>query len=124
MRALQEAVAVCAPYIFAGAANDRVPVTLVLVPATTSAEMTLNSSGWYTFKNISSANTCNIGFYSVSVGAGAPVASANDWTLMPGERFDHYVDFPPTIATNPETAFRFFKAFSTTGASLQWYKSS
>lgn len=122
MRALQEAVCLVPPALFAGPADIHQPFNTTLVAATSSAQFTLASPGWWTFQNTGTTNPLSIGFFTIS-GAAAN-ASASDFVLQPGASKDWYIDQSPVLASNPGTAFIYFKAFSTAGTTLQWVKSS
>jgi hypothetical protein len=119
MRALQEAVEVTPPASSGATGDPSKPTLLVLAPATSSAEQAITAGGWYTFYNTTTSDI-SIAFYQVSGALAAAVAA--DWAIPPGQIQQFYIGLDPTSVSNE--AYRFWKAFSTPGGNLKFYKSS
>lgn len=119
MRGLQEAVEMTPPGPSDIATDPSKGTPLVLVAATSSSEQTLPLPGWWTFYN-PTANDIYIRFYNLA-GVQGP-AIANDFAIPPGQIQQYYIGFDPVAASTQ--AQRYWRAMSTPGGTLKYYKSS
>jgi hypothetical protein len=119
MRGLQEAVELTPPGPSDIATDPFKATTLTLAPATSSAEVTIPAPGWWSFYN-TTASDITIRFYNLAGVQGAAVAA--DWAIPPGQIQQFYIGFDPTAVSSE--AQRYWRAFSTPGGNLKYYKSS